>query len=174
VAVIASAHQTNTAESWPLFHTIATAQPYAASDGDISFRAVGMGQEISAMKIHSPSVVLLSSLTLICTLSTAVNAEESQGKVKVVLVDHVTIIVTDKARNDQLFRLSEHAKVLIDDREGKLGDLKPGDQVAIIWNQRDNRKMASLITCKKEWLIGDGRLSPIDLWGTPLIARTGR
>ena len=117
------------------------------------------------MNITTPNTLLPA--TLICALSTAVNAEESQGKVKVVLVDHGTIIVTDKARNDQVFRMSEHAKVLIDDREGKLTDLTPGDQVAIIWRQHDSRKMASLITCKKEWVIGDGRLSPFDVWGTP-------
>jgi len=108
-----------------------------------------------------PSTTLLClAATFLLVRATTVNAEESQGKVKVVLTDHVTLIVTDKARNDQHFRLAENAKVLIDDREGKLADLKPGDQVAIIWRQRDNRKMASLITCKKEWVIGDGRLSP--------------
>lgn len=125
-----------------------------------NLRHVPWFYKANAMKNLSSSMVQFLAFALVLALTTAVSAEESQGKVKVVLADHVTIIVTDKARNDQHFRLTEHAKVLIDDREGKLADLKPGDQVAIVWKQRDNRKMASLITCKKEWVIGDGRLRP--------------
>ena len=99
--------------------------------------------------VHSGALLVLAMI-LVLGLAGVGLAEESKGKLKAILADKETFVMTDKDGNDYAFKLADMAKVLIDDREGKLADLRSGDNLAVTWEERDGRRMASLITCKKE------------------------
>jgi hypothetical protein len=89
------------------------------------------------------------ALLLWMSLATICLADESQGKFKNALADKETFVVTVKEK-DHTFHLGANAKVFVNDRESVLSDLKAGDSVTVTWQPRDDRKIASKITCKRE------------------------
>jgi hypothetical protein len=76
-------------------------------------------------------------------------ADETKGKFKNVLADKETFVVTENDK-DHTFKLDAKAKILINDRESKLSDLKANDNVTVTWRDQDGARIASMIVCKRE------------------------
>ena len=93
--------------------------------------------------------VVLCTFALILALATQVGAEESKGKFKNALADKETFVVTVDGA-ERTFQLGGNAKVLINERQSSLTELKAGDDVTITWQKRDDRTVASLVKCKRE------------------------
>ena len=76
-------------------------------------------------------------------------ADEAKGKFKETLADKETFVVTQNGE-DHTYRIGANAKILINDRESALIDLKPGDNVTVTWQLRDDRRIASMVACKRD------------------------
>src|SRR5262245_46657140 len=99
-------------------------------------------------KLHV-SLLVLFALTLLFGLAGIGLADESKGKFKEALADKETFVVTEGAQ-DHTYKLGDKAKILINDRESALSDLKAGDNVAVTWKLQNDRRIASMITCKRD------------------------
>jgi hypothetical protein len=101
------------------------------------------------MKTYPFDRVLLVVFALVVGFASRGVAEESTGKFKNVLADKETFVVKiDDA--ERTFQLAAKARVFINDRETTLSELKPGDEVAVTWQERDERKVASLVKCTRK------------------------
>jgi hypothetical protein len=76
-------------------------------------------------------------------------ADETQGKFKNALADKKSFVVTEQDK-DHTYQLGANAKILINDRESTLSDLKAGDAVTVTWQERNGRKEASMIVCRRK------------------------
>jgi len=99
-------------------------------------------------KLHI-SLLVLFALTLIFGLAGVGLADEAKGKFKEALADKETFVVT-QGDQDQTYKLGDKAKILINDRESALTDLKAGDNVTVTWQLQNDRRIASMITCKRD------------------------
>ena len=68
-----------------------------------------------------------------------------QGKVRKVLIDQTAFILTDAAGNDRKFQLAESGKGFANNIEGKLENLKPGDDIWLAYEERGADGWASEI-----------------------------
>src|SRR5262245_39650824 len=100
------------------------------------------------MKTLHPGLLALVALTLLLGLASSVMAEETKARFKSALADKETFVVTEQDK-DHTFKLGANAKILIDDRQVTLGDLKAGDNVTVTWQERDGQKVASMVACKR-------------------------
>ena len=101
------------------------------------------------MKTLHFGLLTVFALALLLGLTSVGLAEESKGKFKNALADKETFVVT-VADKDQTYHLGANAKILINDRESALTDLKAGDNVTVTWQRRDDKNVASMITCKRQ------------------------
>src|SRR5262245_18203657 len=99
-------------------------------------------------KLHI-SLLVLFALSLIFGLAGVGLADEAKGKFKEALADKETFVVT-QGDQDQTYKLGDKAKILINDRESALTDLKAGDNVTVTWQLQNDRRIASMITCKRD------------------------
>jgi len=81
-------------------------------------------------------------------------AEESKGLFTALAADQESFVITDVAKKDHTFHLGPNARVLIDDRPGKMSDVRKGDFVVVMWEMQGNRKVASVVICKKQKVTG--------------------
>jgi len=86
------------------------------------------------------SVALILSLVLVLGLTSAVLAADAKGKIKSVAADKNEFVVTDNDGKDWTFQMDEKAKVRLNDKEGKLNELKAGDTVEITY-KKDGDKL---------------------------------
>ena len=93
-------------------------------------------------------MLALFALFLVMGLAGVSLADETQGKFKNALADKKSFVVTEQD-NDHTFQLGANAKILINNRESALSDLKAGDVVTVTWQERDGRKEASMIVCRR-------------------------
>ena len=95
------------------------------------------------------SMLVLFAVALVLGLAGAAVADEAKGKFKEALADKETFVVTE-AGEDHTYQVGAKAKILINDRESALTDLKAGDNVTVTWQLRNDRRVASMITCKRD------------------------
>src|SRR5439155_22005096 len=70
---------------------------------------------------------------------------QERGKVRKVLIDQNAFILTDAAGNDRPFYLADNGKVFANNIEGKLENLKPGDDIWIAYQERASQGWATEI-----------------------------
>lgn len=100
------------------------------------------------MKTFTFRLFALFACMLAFALAGAGLADEAKGKFKEALADKETFVVTQNGE-DHTYRLDAKAKILINDRESALTDLKAGDNVTVTWQLRNDRRVASMIECKR-------------------------
>jgi ABC-type lipoprotein release transport system permease subunit len=61
---------------------------------------------------------------------------QMRGKVRKVLIDQNAFVLTDTASNERRFQLAESGKVFANNIEGKLENLKPGDDIWMAYEDR--------------------------------------
>ena len=101
------------------------------------------------MKTLRLGLFVLFALTLVLGMAGVGLADESKGKFKEALADKETFVVTEDGQ-DRTYQLDAKAKILINDRESRLNDLKAGDNVTVTWQLRNDRRVASMIACKRD------------------------
>jgi Cu/Ag efflux protein CusF len=90
------------------------------------------------------------AMILLVALAAPVLADEVKGKVKSITADKREFTVTDNDGKNHEFVLTEDGKVKLGDKDGKLSDLKEGDEVTITYEKKDGKMMVSEIKCKRE------------------------
>ncbi len=93
-------------------------------------------------------LLMVLALTLLVALASPILADEAKGKIKSVSVDKKEIVVTDTNAKDWTFILAEDGKIRLGDKDGKLDDLKEGDEITVTYEKKDDKLMASKIERK--------------------------
>ena len=96
-------------------------------------------------------VVALALLVGLATPALANQAkdEATAGKIKSVAADKDQFVLTDKDNKDWTFDVDEKAKVSVNDKAGKLSDLKPGDDVTITYEKKGAKMIAKEVRAKR-------------------------
>jgi len=101
--------------------------------------------------IRLPKWLLMGlAMLLLVALAAPVLADEVKGKVKSITADKREFTVTDNDGKNHEFVLTEDGKVKLGDKDGKLSDLKEGDEVTITYEKKDGKMMVSEIKCKRD------------------------
>jgi Cu/Ag efflux protein CusF len=93
-------------------------------------------------------LLMVLALALLVAFANPVRAEETKGKIKSVSADKKEVVVTDNNGKDLTFQLAEDGKVRVADQDGKLSDLKEGDEVTVTYDKKDDKLIASKIEKK--------------------------
>jgi Cu/Ag efflux protein CusF len=105
----------------------------------------------SKTMIRLPKWLLMGlAMILLVALAAPVLADEVKGKVKSITADKREFTVTDNDGKNHEFVLTEDGKVKLGDKDGKLSDLKEGDEVTITYEKKDGKMMVSEIKCKRD------------------------
>jgi Cu/Ag efflux protein CusF len=94
-------------------------------------------------------LLMVLAMTLLVAVAAPVMAEEVKGKIKSISADKREFTVTDNDGKTHDFTLNEDGKVKLGDKDGKLNDLKEGDEVTITYEKKDNKMMVSEIKRKE-------------------------
>jgi hypothetical protein len=96
--------------------------------------------------IRIPSWFLgLLVVALFLGFATVAMAEDAKGKV---VSAEGTKLVVDVDGKSVTFSVGDKAKVSIGGKEGKLGDLKKGDEVIVVYKKEGDKMIASEVTKK--------------------------
>lgn len=87
---------------------------------------------------------------LLGTASTALAAEKATGKIKSVSADKQQFVLTDKDGKDWTFQMDDNAKVRLNDKNSELKEIKKGDEVEVTYDKKDEKLIATRLTCKRE------------------------
>jgi biopolymer transport protein ExbD len=93
--------------------------------------------------------LVVLALAFVFALAAPVLAEDAKGTIKSVTADKNEFILTDNLGKDQTFNLDAKGKVLINDKESTLGDLKKGDEATVTWENKNGKMTASQVTVKR-------------------------
>jgi Cu/Ag efflux protein CusF len=96
-------------------------------------------------------MIALGAFVLALVLGTAVSvaAEQTKGTIKSVDADKSSFVITDENKKDWTLYLAKDGKVLINDKAGKLEEVKAGDEVTVAYERKEEKLMASEIRCKR-------------------------
>ena len=98
---------------------------------------------------------ILAALTVILVSASLCAAQESKqakskttdGKIKALALDKDELVLVGKADSkDHKFSVTTNAKVRVNAKEGRLADLKVGDEVSVTWRSEGDRKVVLAIT----------------------------
>ena len=89
------------------------------------------------------------ALAVMLTFAGAAFAEDSTGKFKAALADNETFMVME-GEQEHTYRLAAKAAILIDAQVATLSDLKAGDTVTVTWDLRNERRVATMVTCNRQ------------------------
>jgi biopolymer transport protein ExbD len=92
----------------------------------------------------------LLALVLVLGLAMPALAAETKGKIKSVDAEKAQMVVTDQDNKEWTFNVDKDAKVLVNDKESKLADLKADDEVTITHEKKGGKFIASEIRCARK------------------------
>jgi hypothetical protein len=90
-------------------------------------------------------VLGLLAVVFLLSLSVTAFAAEAKGKIKSVDPDKHQFVLTDSNGKDWTMTAAKDAKVVINDKEGKLGDLKNGDEADVTYEKKGDDLLVSAI-----------------------------
>ncbi len=93
--------------------------------------------------------LVVLALAFVLALSAPAFAEDAKGTIKSVTADKNEFVLTDNLQKDLTFHLDAKAKVIINDKEGTLSDLKKGDEASVTWENKNGKMTASQVTVKR-------------------------
>jgi len=94
-------------------------------------------------------VVVVVTLAVLVGMAAPVMAEETKGRLKSISTDKKEFTFLDKDTKEWTFQLGDDAKVTLIDKAVRLEDLKPGDEVTVIYEKKGNAFVAREIRCDK-------------------------
>jgi hypothetical protein len=77
-------------------------------------------------------------------------AGDLKGKIKSVDPDLLEFVIDDNNGRIMTVRMDEDAQVIINDRDAKLADLRPGDEVIVMGRPDRSTMMAVEVRCKRQ------------------------
>jgi hypothetical protein len=96
-------------------------------------------------------VLVVLALTLLVGLATTgFAAETAKGKIKSVAADKEQLVLTDTNGKDFTFHMDPKAKISLNDKAGKLADLKTGDEVEIKYEKKGDQLVAEEVRCQRK------------------------
>jgi hypothetical protein len=95
--------------------------------------------------------VMVLALALIVGLTApALAADQAKGKIKKVTADKEEFVLTDTNNKDWTFKMDDSGKILVNDKAGKLGDLKIGDEVTVTYKKQGAQLIATEVRCDRK------------------------
>ena len=95
-------------------------------------------------------LVVVFALALLAAFAAPSFADVTLGKIKNVSADKKEFVFTDKDGKDWTLSLADSARVRVSDKDGKLNDLKAGDEVAMIYERKGDKLMVKEICTEKK------------------------
>jgi hypothetical protein len=96
-------------------------------------------------------VLVVLALALVVGLAAPVlAAETAKGKIKSVTADKEQFVLTDTNGKDWTFMLDAKGTVQVNDKAGKLNDLKAGDEVEVKYDKKGDQLVAQEIRCTRK------------------------
>jgi Cu/Ag efflux protein CusF len=92
----------------------------------------------------------LALALLLGFVASAKAAEEVKGKIKKITPDQMEFVLTDKDGKDWDFKVDPTAKIQLNDKEGKLEDLKENDEVTVKYTKQGAKFTATEIKAERK------------------------
>ena len=92
----------------------------------------------------------LALAILLGLVTSAKAAEEVKGKIKKITPDRMELVLTDKDGKDWDFKVDATAKIQLNDKEGKLEDLKENDEVTVKYTKQGAKFTATEIKAERK------------------------
>ena len=92
----------------------------------------------------------LALAVLLGLVSSAKAAEEVKGKIKKITADQMEFVLADKDGKDWDFKVDATAKIQLNDKEGKLEDLKENDEVTVKYTKQGAKFTATEIKAERK------------------------
>jgi len=89
-------------------------------------------------------------LALLVGVATPALAADASGKIKTVAADKGEFVMIDANNKNWTINLGANAKIFLNDKEAKLGDLQADDEVAIKYEKDGEKLVASEVKCKRK------------------------
>ncbi len=103
------------------------------------------------MKTMPKWVIMVLALALIAGLTApALAADTAKGKIKSVTADKEEFVLTDTNGKDWTFKMDDSGKIVLNDKDGKLTDLKIGDEVTVTYKKDGAKLIASEVRCDRK------------------------
>jgi hypothetical protein len=121
----------------------------------LAVREIGGGRDYQStedsMKTMPKWVVIVLALALIAGITAPVfAADKAKGKIKSVTADKEEFVLTDSKGKDWTFKMDDSSKIVVDDKAGKLNDLKIGDEVTVTFKKQGAKFIASEVRCDRK------------------------
>ena len=95
-------------------------------------------------------LLVVLTLALLVGLATPALADEARGKIKKLSADRNEFTLTDQNNKEWTFSLDDAAKVRLGDKDGRLNDLKEGDEVTVTYQKKGEKLMATEIRAQQK------------------------
>lgn len=103
------------------------------------------------MKVLPKWFVMVLALALIAGLTApALAADTAKGKIKTVTADKEEFVLTDTNGKDLTFHMDDSGKILVNDKAGKLNDLKIDDEVTVTFKKQGAKLIATEVRCDRK------------------------
>jgi hypothetical protein len=94
-------------------------------------------------------LIALLAIVVLLGLTNAVMAKEAKGTIEKVSADKKELVIKDADGKELTFTMDDDAKIQLGDKDVKLGDLKPGEEVTVTFEEKGGKLIASKVLCKK-------------------------
>jgi Cu/Ag efflux protein CusF len=121
--------------------TVADDARIRLTDKDLKLNDLKAGDEVAIIYAKEGTKFVAHAIS---------TGEVTQGKVKSVVADKKEFVFTDKDGKDWTLSLADSARVRVSDKDGKLNDLKAGDEVAMIYERKGDKLMVKEICTEKK------------------------
>ena len=89
------------------------------------------------------------ALALMMFLTLPGFAKEIDGTLTTIDGAARVFVVVDRYNGEQTFRLAAYGRVIINDEEAQLADLRPGDEITVAYEMQEDEKLATTIHCTR-------------------------
>jgi|SwirhirootsSR3_FD_contig_41_13008941_length_633_multi_4_in_0_out_0_1 hypothetical protein len=89
-------------------------------------------------------------VALLVGFATPALAVDANGKIKTIAADKGQFVMVDSNNKDWTINLGTNAKIFLNDKEAKLGDLQADDEVAIKYERDGEKLVASEVRSKRK------------------------
>jgi hypothetical protein len=89
-------------------------------------------------------------MLLVLVIAAPALAAETKGKIKSVNADKNEFVLTDENAKDWTFELAKDGKVQVNAKAGKLSEIRVGDEVAITYEKKGEKLMATEVRATRK------------------------
>jgi len=102
--------------------------------------------------IRITKAIVLVAMALVLVLPVlAVQDTKIEGKIKSIAADKNEFVVTGKDdAKDHKFQLDLKGKVQLNNKAGKLDDLRAGDEVTVTYKKENGKMLATNVQCRRK------------------------